>query len=200
MPELQDVELDWDDPSTSSMESAPQLVTADCDSYPIRGIARGDLWRGLTGTMGANGLIFDWKGAGSGTFTALTQPADWFFTIDLPGSTSSSWKIDFMMNSTTSPIDTTYMGMVGAGGGTVSSTFAGINTPNGNAFTAYEVKLEVDTTFTSPTQTLTVNVTPATTIDINPAAVPEPASMALGAIGFAALLYAKVRQKRANRV
>jgi hypothetical protein len=151
----------------------------------------------LTGVTGAAGLLFDWTGSGSGTFLSSTQPALWNFTITGPGTSTSNWTLNFIMNPA-SPIVTTYMGSVGAGGGTVSTTFAPVNTPAGTNFTNYEVKLQIDTNFTSSTQTLTVNVPANTSIDINPAAptVPEPASMFLGAVGLAGLLGAKLVRRR----
>ena len=148
----------------------------------------------LTGATGSNGLILDWTGSGSGTFNTLTQPMDWNFSISLPGSSSSTWTLLIRMNRTTSPIDTTYTGMVGAGGGTVTTSFAAFNTPQGNPFSGgYEVRLEVDSSFSSSTQLMTVNA--PSSIDLLPS-TPEPGSMWLAAIGFAGLVSTKLLRRR----
>ena len=74
-----------------------------------------------------------------------------------------------------------------------------ISVPSGFAFNAYYVKLEVDTSFTSTGDVLTVNVPASHSVDINLGApgVPEPASFTLGAAGLGALLLTKTVKKRA---
>jgi hypothetical protein len=150
----------------------------------------------LTGVKsGRAGLLFDWTGTGSGTFLTDTLPASWDFTITGPGASTSDWTLTFTINpgsTTTILVITTYTGSVGAGGGSVSVADAPINALTGNDFVSYEVSLEVDTAFTSSTETLAVDVPPLTSIDINPADVPEPASILLGAIGITALCSVKI--------